>query len=52
MKEVLPDILAVTGYVMLFVGLWLIDPAWALVVGGAVMLVVGLLSAWLGRAGG
>jgi hypothetical protein len=52
MREVLPDILAITGYMMLFAGLWLIDPAWALVIGGAVMLGVGLFSAWLGRAGG
>ena len=46
-KDALIDVFAVAGYAMMFVGLWMVKPEAALIGGGAVLLVIGLISAWI-----
>lgn len=36
------DVLIFVGWVMVEVGLWLLDPRWALVAGGVALLLLGV----------
>jgi len=41
------DMVAMLGWVLLMIGVWMISPAVALSVGGGILLAVGLMGAWL-----
>ncbi len=47
MRRALPDILAVAGFISLISGIVMVlGPGWALMIGGALMLAVGVVAAW------
>ena len=52
MANYLDDVLIFGGLLALFVGLWLVDPAIAWIVVGALLYATGMMIAWSRRGGG
>jgi len=46
MAKYLDDILILSGLILLGVGLWLLHPPLALIILGAILLLIGLVAAW------